>query len=366
MMLSLLGAFTVFSIYGAFIGAERAQVFFNSIPMVAFWCVLLVTLVVGFFVYVSLRKRSTLMLIHLGCILVLAGGMIGSEKGHVASEFSIKLSARFMAWLRPSQDDNSEQSSKHRMFTKGSITLGRGQSSDRMALETETDTAQLPFSIRLKEAYIEYYDKPTIAFYLSEEESYSILIEVGKVFVLPGDKGTVQIDAVYKNFKMTREEGQMKPYDSPEPGYNPAYELTYVPKDQPPQPFFVFEKFGMHAMPGQTFRAEYVPAQMVRDYKSTLQVVEDGEVVKEATIEVNKPLYYSGYHFYQSTFGYDHSGPISGIKVSSARGVWIVFSGYGAIFAGLIFQLWPKLFKKQNCPKAGERAIIDDPEVSAR
>ncbi|MHC5179537.1 MAG: cytochrome c biogenesis protein ResB, partial [Planctomycetota bacterium] len=342
MVFLFLLALTVFSVYGAFIGAGRAQLFFNSMPMAVFWCALATLLVIGFLVYASLKKRIALLLIHFGCVLVLAGGMYGSEKGHAVSEFTAAMSGRLMDRLRPSQEDTAA-SGDYQSFMKGMMTLHEGQISDRVALETEMKTAQLPFSIRLKEASIEYYDEPAIIFYLSEEEYYLIPIEVSET-VLPDDRGTVVFNAAYKNFKMTQQDGQMKPSDSPEPGYNPAYELTYFPKDQPPQPFFVFERFGMHAMPGQTFQAEFVPPRMIRDYKSTLQVMDGGELVKEMTIEVNKPLYYGGYHFYQNTFSYDHLGPISGVMVASARGVWVVFGGYGLIFVGLILHFGSKLF----------------------
>jgi len=340
-ILLLLGAFTVFSVYGAFIGAERAKAFFNSAALVIFWCGLLLVLIVAFFVYVSLRKRSALMLIHLGCILILAGGMYGSQKGHVAVEFAVKFSARFMAGPRP----RSDQSSKDRLFTKGMIQLYEGQIFDRVVLGSETNTAELPFSVRLKEVFVEYYDKPQIVFYLSEEKYYSIPINIGEVFVLPNEQGTIEINAAYKNFKMTQQDGQMETYDSPESGFNPAYKLTYTSKDQRPYPFFVFEWFGMHAMPGQTFRAEFVPPRKVKDYKSTLQIVEKDKIVKEKTIEVNKPLYYGGYHFYQNTFAYDDLGPISGILITSARGVWVVFTGYGMIFVGLVLRFWSKILK---------------------
>ena len=252
---------------------------------------------------------------------MLAGGMYGSEKGHV-------LMNRFF---------------QKQLFTRGAITLHEGQISDQVILGVETDTDDLPFSICLKEAYIEYYDEPKIVFYLRDEKYYSIPVKVGEVFALPDDQGTIGINAAYRNFKMKEQNGRMKPYDSPEAGFNPAYELTYTPKDQPSQPFFVFERFGMHAMPGQTFKAEFAAPRMIRDYKSTLQVVENENVVKEMTIEVNKPLYYGGYHFYQNTFGYDHLGPVSGIMVTSARGVWMVFAGYGLIFFGLILHFGSKL-----------------------
>lgn len=328
-----------FSIYGAFIGAKRAQTFFNSLPMVIFWFVLLGLLVVGFFVYVSLRKRTGLLLIHLGCALVLAGGMYGSERGHA-------IMNRFV---------------QNRSFTKGSIALHQGQSSNQVALKSEAQIGQLPFDIRLEEAYVEYYDEPAIYFYVSDQNYYSIPIRVGDVYQLPQDQGTVQVKAAYKNFKREKQGDRMVPYDSPEPGFNPAYELIYTPQGADPKPFFVFERFAMHAMPGQTFRAEYVAPRMVKDYKSVLQVIDDGKSVKKETIEVNRPLYYGGYHFYQNTFGYDHLGPVSGILVSSARGVWAVFGGYALIVVGLMVQLWPKLQlrRKKTCFDLDKRATTE-------
>ena len=325
MILSLLTAFTIFSVYGAFVGAQRAKVFFNSMPMIVFWCLLLSLLVVGFFVYVSLRKRFALMLIHAGCVLVLAGGMVGSQRGH--------------ALLDPLFQKDA--------FVKGTMSLHQGQSSNRVALDTDTGVGELPFTIGLKEAFIEYYDKPAIRFYFSDaaDSGFTIPAEVGKEIELPGDRGTLQVTGAYRNFKMRQVDGRMTPYEAVEPGSNPAYELVLVLDGKPSETFFVFERFGMHAMPGRSYRAEYAAPRMVKDYKSTLQVIDKEKVVKESTIEVNKPLYYGGYHFYQSTFAYDASGPVSGISVSSSRGVWTVFVGYAMIFIGLVLQFWPKLLK---------------------
>ncbi|OQY03588.1 MAG: hypothetical protein B6I25_07910 [Planctomycetales bacterium 4572_13] len=328
MILSLLTAFTVFSVYGAFLGAQRAKVFFNSMPMIVFWCFLLLLFVVGFFVYVSLRKRLSLMLIHAGCVLVLAGGMVGSQRGHALLDRLFQKGS----------------------FVKGMMSLHQGQSSNQVALDTDADVGELPFYIGLKEAFIEYYDRPAIRFYFSDatDSGLTIPAEVGKEIELSDDRGTLQVTAVYRNFKMRQVDGRMMPYESTEPGDNPAYELILTLAGKPPETFFVFERFGMHAMPGRNYRADYVAPHMVKDYKSTLQVIDKEQVVKESTIEVNKPLYYGGYHFYQSTFAYDASGPVSGISVSSSRGVWTVFVGYAMIFVGLVLQFWPKILKRGN------------------
>ena len=63
------------SIYGAFIGAERAQQFFNQPPLVVYWMALAVLLVIGIAAFRRLLRVPGLLLIHAGCVLILAGGM---------------------------------------------------------------------------------------------------------------------------------------------------------------------------------------------------------------------------------------------------------------------------------------------------
>ena len=171
---------------------------------------------------------------------------------------------------------------------------------------------------------------------------------MGQAYEIPDAQRTVHVVAAYKNFKMKQVDGTMVPYESAEPGNNPAYQLVIHSPMGKPETVYVFERFPMHAMGGRTYHAEYITPKMVKDYKSTLQVVKDGKVVKQATIEVNEPLYYDGYHFYQHTFSSGQSTLASGIMVVSARGVWLVFIGYAVIFIGLIKHFWRKLFAKKT------------------
>ncbi len=286
MILLLLAVFIIFSVNGAFMGARRAQAFFNSIPMMTFWGVLLFVLIAGFFMYASLRKRFGLMLIHGGCLLVLGGGVLGSEAGF-----------RFFNQLFDQQS-----------FTKGQMTLHQGQSSNRVVSEMEDSINELPFAVRLEKAFVEYYDEPAIRLHFGDAMHFMIPSQVGEKIEIPDGRGTVQIITAYKNFKMKQVDGQRIPYDSDGPESNPAYQLTITLAGGKPETLFVFERFPMHAMPGKIYSAEYVAPQIVKDYKSDLQVVKDGELVKQATIEVNKPLFYGGFHFYQHTFSYDQLG----------------------------------------------------------
>ncbi|GBD99805.1 cytochrome c biogenesis protein CcsB [bacterium BMS3Abin07] len=47
----------------------------------------------------------------------------------------------------------------------------------------------------------------------------------------------------------------------------------------------------------------YKDKDMPKDYKSWLEVIKDGRIVKKQMIEVNSPLRYGGYTFYQSSYG---------------------------------------------------------------
>lgn len=57
------------------------------------------------------------------------------------------------------------------------------------------------------------------------------------------------------------------------------------------------------------FVTEYHPNGSVRDWKSTLTVLENGTDVLSKTIEVNHPLSYKGFVFYQSSYGWNWENP---------------------------------------------------------
>lgn len=53
------------------------------------------------------------------------------------------------------------------------------------------------------------------------------------------------------------------------------------------------------------FETQYYPNGAVKDWKSQLAVIENGNAVLTKTIEVNHPLSYKGFVFYQSEWGWD-------------------------------------------------------------
>jgi cytochrome c biogenesis protein len=53
------------------------------------------------------------------------------------------------------------------------------------------------------------------------------------------------------------------------------------------------------------FETEYYPQGGVKDWKSTVTVIDGGAAVLTRVVEVNHPLTYKGFSFYQTSYGYD-------------------------------------------------------------
>ena len=65
------------------------------------------------------------------------------------------------------------------------------------------------------------------------------------------------------------------------------------------------------------FETEYYPDRSVKDWKSTLTILEDRQPILTRTIEVNHPLSFQGYRFYQASYGTDWEKPILLLTVKS-------------------------------------------------
>jgi len=77
-------------------------------------------------------------------------------------------------------------------------------------------------------------------------------------------------------------------------------------------------------------------------YRSYLSVLKDGKVVMKKKVEVNDPLRFGGYYFYQSN--YDPKDPTySGISVVRDPGVYIVFLGFIMLTIGGILRFYFKM-----------------------
>ena len=96
-----------------------------------------------------------------------------------------------------------------------------------------------------------------------------------------------------------------------------------------------------HAQNRNTYLVMARRSNPIKDYKSRLAVFDEGNEVAEKEIEVNDPLYYGGYHFYQHMHDNQH-GQYTILFVKSDTGLWSVYAGFFLLCAGVFWLFWIK------------------------
>jgi len=320
------------SVAGAFVGTERARELFNSVPLVIFWISLTVLLLVGLVVFPRLYRKPGLLLIHLGCVLLLVGAMAGSEKGH--EYFGKNKIPKGYMWIFEGESDNRIRSNNPK------VMLG-----------------ELPFWIRLNDFRMEYYwDWGKLLIQTMDGKHKTIVARAGEKFDLGGKWPEIKINRVIKHFNLeTFAEDLTGPT-------NPVLDIDLVWPDGTVNRKYVFERFPEFGMIQGGLKLTYM--LMVKDYFSDLEVIEGGKyarkgnheslevikkgkAVKRKVIEVNKPLYYGGYYFYQSSYD-NKRARYTVLSVSSDTGYPLVFGGYLLICLGLVWQFWLRYLLKQK------------------
>jgi cytochrome c biogenesis protein ResB len=313
------------SVLGAFYGAEKAKWFFNSMPLRICWAVIVVLLVAGFVEFPRLLRRGGLMMIHLGCLCVLGGAMWGSQVGHHFAEkfFGIdKIPEGYM------------------------VIYEGGSQSSVISQDFREELGQLPFSIKLNDFRIEHYQpkedaSPQLYVKTRQGKIFQLAAEAGDKFSLGADIGMLEVLKTFTDFKIKIEGGQKVASEGDKKGENPAVLVRIDTPDGSSHERYVFERFADfdNADDGLQLRYVFREPAMVRDYFSDIVVVDDGKEVASKTIEVNKPLRYGGYHFYQHSYDLqDQQYTI--LSVTSDSGLYVVYCGYWLLMAGILWQLW--------------------------
>ena len=307
------------SVYGAFIGAERAQSFINRLPLIVYWIAFTLLLIIALAVFRRLVRVPGLLLIHLGCVFILAGFMWGSEAGH-------KLQKKLFGIDK---------------ITTGQMKILEGHSHNHVTLEDNKQIKELPFSVELKDFQIEYYKPAYLYIQTRDGQGWKIPAEIDAEFPLGPEFGMVKILRAFENFKITIVGGSSTIIDDPQPGINPALEVQITSPQGQETTRYVFERFGGHTRPEDKFALSY--RRVISDYISRLRITKDNKVVAEKDIEVNHPLSFGGYHFYQHYYDAE-AGQYTVLMVVSNTGLAVVYGGYWMLCIGVIWHLWLRHF----------------------
>jgi len=305
------------SIYGAFLGAERAKSFFNSLPLAVYWTALTALLIVGIIVFRRLVRVPALLLIHVGCILILAGSIWGSQAGHKLQKKLLRIEK----------------------IPTGQMLIYEGQQENRVVLEDANQIGELPFYVRLKDFRVEYYKPDFLQIQTRQGKSWKVPVEIGKEISLGEDVGIVKIVRAFESFKIKVEDGKNVPFDDPNSAANPALEVEIKSPDGKAATRYVFERFPGHTYPEDRLHLWY--QRIISDYVSQLQILQNNEVVAEKDIEVNHPLHFGGYHFYQYSYDAD-AGKYTILMVVSDSGLNFVYAGFLMLCIGALWHFWLK------------------------
>ena len=327
MALLAIGLLTILSVFGAFCGAQKAKLFFNSIPLGVYWYGLAVLLVAGFVEFPRLLRKPGLFMIHAGCLLVLAGSMWGSQAGH-------RLGERFLGV---------------RKIPNGYMLISEGNTENRVTKEDfRQQLGELPFSIKLNDFRLEYYEAdedpvPRLYIQTKEGQYLQLVAKAGEEVSLGQGKGKLKVLRTFGNFKIQTENGKRIVTDEGQGHENPAVEVEIEVPDGSSYIRYVFERFEgfSHDENGDGLQLSYVleGARMIRDYFSDVVIIENGKEVAGKSIEVNHPLHYAGYHFYQHSYD-SEAGEYTILSVTSDSGLYVVYGGYWLLCLGVLWQFW--------------------------
>lgn len=301
------------SVYSAFLGAARAQTFFNSLPVIVHWFFVVILIIASVLSFKNLHKPH-LLLIHLGIVLVFLGSMLSSERAH----------------------EISGQVFKHEKPAKSQMIIYEGQSAHELYQRSTNTAFQLPFQIHLKDFIVENYT-PLLIIKFPDGQTRTMPAQLNDELILDGDITKIHILNLFENLKITLEDGQRKVTDSEGPGRNPAVEIEITKKDGSVCRQYVFELFQGHVHSDVDLQFKYY--QPIKDYISRVDVIKNGVVITSADIEVNHPLHFSGFHFYQHKYdSVQHQYTV--LQVVSDSGLNVVYAGYALLVAGVVWYFW--------------------------
>jgi hypothetical protein len=349
-VLILIALLILFSLRGAFLGAERAQIFFTSIPLSVYWIMFILVLGIGIAMFKRLLRSPGLLLLHLGCIAVLIGAMWGSEKGHhiQATIFGTnKIKSGTLIIYEGLSENQVLEKNVDVSFKIRDEKLVFYE--DNKPLEDEDERIfTLPFEIKLNDFRVEYYDSPRLIL-RSSDGAVSVLesLEIGKMYNLGKDTSLTVLE-IYKNFKLRKNDDRVEAYNEEGPGSNPAIKTLITYPDNTVMEQTTFANHPGHSEETSRFSFQYQVNWNIRDYFSDVVVIDKENIVVDKSIQVNDPLHYGGYHFYQSNYD-QQGGQYTVLSVISDSGLYIVYLGYLLIMVGILWQMWViPMFRHRN------------------
>jgi len=332
----------VASVIPTFLGAEAAKEWFLSLWGAVAWGLFALVTAVGVGAVAALRRRLGLMAMHVGIVLVVAGALWGSEWTH-----------------RLRRGPLAEDVHGEARMASGYMFIGQGGSSREVFDEHQREIGHLPFDVHLEKFWIEYYDvAPDEPWEMTvwvnegaglgrgipqwvgqrvewkEDEPVElplcdVALVVTEVQLTQYGEGPDAPVLPEMSVRLVREGRIVEQVLQPQPG-RPELRLSLAP---------LYDGEQAWAAAGNPWLRLLPPRPVIKDFKSALVVRDGDRELARKTIEVNDPLHFGGYHFYQ--FSYDpEGGRYTVLSVVSDQGLSLVYAGFVLLIGGLVWHVF--------------------------
>ncbi len=227
----------------------------------------------------------------------------------------------------------------------GMLSIAEGQTAE--AFRTDHGVVPLGFRLRLDDFRIRYYDEDETDSLLvrlgTEDRLRTIPIELGKVVQL-GPDGTA-VEVLRRVLHFMRDGDRI--FSASDKPVNPAIEVRLTGPAGESRRWLFAKFFNFHSNDPRPDGVEmrYVwPPPTVKAFESHVTALsEQGEVLRKATILVNRPLKVGRYTLYQVSYDRE-TETISILKATYDPGMPLVFIGFALLPVGVAFTFYVKPF----------------------
>jgi len=266
-----------------------------------------------------LVRRPGMMMVHVSALFIAAGALIGAIWG-----------------------------------AKGYVVLREGEQTDCFESRVRGVTERIPlgFTIGLDDFILERYGYVQVREH-GADDIENVPAQEGYKGVVFDGRFSVEVLKIVPDFRMSIETGEITSASARFD--NPAVQIR-IGRNDDEEVRWVFARYPeAHPSPDALpldaqFRLE--SSGRIKDFKSKLWIEQDGTKVLAKTIEVNDPLVYNGYHFYQSSYD-DQTMSWTGLQVVKDPGVPVVYIGFAMLCLGTFIDLYPRSWR--NPVRAGDR-----------
>ncbi|MEK6556709.1 MAG: cytochrome c biogenesis protein ResB [Candidatus Margulisiibacteriota bacterium] len=221
----------------------------------------------------------------------------------------------------------------------GTMLLHEGERSNT-AVSRGGRNIELPFSVKLARFSLEMYPVSRMNFLDIADTSGRMGLSVPVIqkghLLIPELTAEVSVEEWLNDFILD-EKGKARNRSTE--WNNPAIHLRWGKES-----FWLFARYadyGAHARTSLPYQFRYRLEETgggIKSYKSAVQIIDDKAPLLSKTIQVNDPLRYKGYTFYQMSYDRE-SLSWTGLHVKKDPGVWLVYLGTLMMIAGLFMNI---------------------------